>query len=172
MKASISSTSFSRAIFARLSTKVMNSSFLATKSVSEFTSTMAAALPSAADAIFTRPIAAILPAFFAALARPFSLRSSTALSISPSVSTSAFLQSIIPAPVISRSSFTILAVTAIFVPPDIYTIIICTLIMRQRSQLRLLPPCPLQLRLRFQPPPPQSILLLRLRRSFHPAWLR
>jgi hypothetical protein len=45
-------------------------------------------------------------AFFAALANPFLRSQSTAASISPLVSTSAFLQSIIPAPVFSRSSFT------------------------------------------------------------------
>ena len=45
---------------------------------------------------------------------PFSLKNSTALSISPSVAVNAFLQSIIPAPVISLNFFTIDAVIAIF----------------------------------------------------------
>src|SRR5574344_1977091 len=53
------------------------------------------------------------PAFLAALARPFSRSHSTALSISPSHSTSAFLQSIIPTLVISRRVFTSAAVKAI-----------------------------------------------------------
>src|SRR5688500_9820201 len=55
------------------------------------------------------PSAAIAPAFFAALARPFFWMISAAFSASPPASTSAFLQSIIPAPVRSRSSLTIAA---------------------------------------------------------------
>ena len=47
----------------------------------------------------TTPSAAILDAFLAAVAIPFSLKKSTALSISPLVSVKAFLQSKIPAPV-------------------------------------------------------------------------
>ena len=58
------------------------------------------------------PSAAIRPAFLTALASPFFLKNSIAASISPFVSLRAFLQSIIPAPVISLNSFTILAVTA------------------------------------------------------------
>src|SRR5580704_16008685 len=57
-----------------------------------------------------RPSAATRPAFLAALASPFLRSRSTAFSISPSVSASAALQSIMPAPVISRSSLTICAV--------------------------------------------------------------
>ena len=57
--------------------------------------------------------AAIGSAFFSAAASPFSLKNSTALSISPSVAVRAFLQSIIPAPVISLNSFTCAAVIAI-----------------------------------------------------------
>ena len=115
MKASISLLSALSASFAIPSTNSMNSSFLATKSVSELTSTTAAVLPSSERAILTRPIAAILPAFLAAFDSPFSLRISTALLRSPSASTKAFLQSIIPAPVISRSSFTSDAVIAAIV---------------------------------------------------------
>ena len=89
-----------------------NFSFLATKSVSALTSTTTAFLWSSVNAVATIPSAAIRPAFLAAPASPFSLRNSTALSISPSVAASAFLQSIIPAPVISLKSFTIAAVTA------------------------------------------------------------
>src|SRR3990170_3979453 len=51
-------------------------------------------------------------AFFAAMACPFCLRISRALSISPPASDNALLQSIIPAPVFSRRSFTISCVTA------------------------------------------------------------
>src|SRR5258706_654649 len=50
------------------------------------------------------------PAFLAAAARPFLRSASTAFSILPFVSLRAFLQSIIPAPVRSRSSLTIWAV--------------------------------------------------------------
>ena len=61
----------------------------------------------------TRPSAATRPAFFAALARPLVRSQSTAASMSPLVSFSAVLQSIMPTPVFSRSSFTICAVMAI-----------------------------------------------------------
>src|SRR6266571_1843483 len=54
-----------------------------------------------------RPSAATRPAFFAAFANPFLRSQSTAGSILPPVSVSAALQSIMPAPVWSRSSFTI-----------------------------------------------------------------
>src|ERR1700722_9227936 len=56
------------------------------------------------------PSAAIRPAFLAAFASPFLRSQSTAVSRSPPLSPSATLQSIIPAPVLSRSSFTMLAV--------------------------------------------------------------
>jgi hypothetical protein len=58
----------------------------------------------------TRPSAAVRPAFFAAAARPLVRSQSIAASMSPPVSPSAFLQSIMPAPVRSRSSFTVAAV--------------------------------------------------------------
>ena len=53
------------------------------------------------------------PDFFAALARPLVRSQSIAASMSPLVSVSAFLASIIPAPDASRSSFTIVAVIVI-----------------------------------------------------------
>ena len=59
------------------------------------------------------PSAAILLAFFSALACPRFLRYSTAASISPLVSVRAFLQSIIPEPVISLNCLTCFAVIAI-----------------------------------------------------------
>src|SRR5262249_14529892 len=63
------------------------------------------------------PSAAIRPAFFAALASPRLRNRSTACPIAPAVSCSADLQSIMPAPVRSRSSFTICAVMlAICIP--------------------------------------------------------
>ena len=107
--ASISAAFVVKACAATSSTYALKSAFFATKSVSEFTSTIAALVPS--TTVLTIPSAAILPAF-AAFAIPFSLKYSTALSISPSVFARAFLQSIIPAPVISLNSFTIAAVTA------------------------------------------------------------
>ncbi len=82
--------------FARLT----KGSPLATKSVSQLISTSAPHLSSLYAA--TTPSAATLLAFLAADARPFSLKISIALSMSPSDSTRAFLQSIIPTPVFSR----------------------------------------------------------------------
>src|SRR5690606_27264417 len=89
----------------------------ATKSVSLLTSTMMPLLPSSAILVSTVPSAAIRPAFLAAF-MPLALRrSSIALSMSPSASTRAFLQSIMPRPVRSRSSLTIPAVIlAILLP--------------------------------------------------------
>src|SRR5947209_2934624 len=62
------------------------------------------------------PSAAMRPAFFAAFASPFLRSQSTANSRLPLVSVRAALQSIIPAPVFSRSSFTICEVTLAIVP--------------------------------------------------------
>ena len=74
---------------------------------------MATVLPSALTAAITRPSLVARPDFLAALAIPFWRSQSTAFSRSPSTSTRAFLQSIMPAPVFSRSSFTIAAEIAI-----------------------------------------------------------
>jgi len=82
-------------------TKLWNLSLRATKSVSELTSTRAPRSPSTTAA--TSPSAATRPAFFCAAAKPFLRSQSTALSNSPFISLSAFLQSIMPAPVVSRS---------------------------------------------------------------------
>src|SRR5690606_10702236 len=83
-----------------LSARAMNSSFLATKSVSLLSSIMtppsAAIRPSAVDR------SARLPTSLAPLIR----RASTALSKLPSFSSSAFLQSNMPAPVTSRRRLT------------------------------------------------------------------
>src|SRR5690606_37414459 len=59
-----------------------------------------------------RPSAATRPAFLAAAASPFVRSQSTASSMLPPVSFRAFLQSIMPAPVCSRSSLTSDALTA------------------------------------------------------------
>mmetsp|Transcript_8055 Transcript_8055/g.10546 ORF Transcript_8055/g.10546 Transcript_8055/m.10546 type:complete len:264 (-) Transcript_8055:751-1542(-) len=92
-------------------TRLWNSSFFATKSVSELSSITTAELPSLA--IPTRPSAAVRPDFLSAFAIPFARNQSTAASMSPPASVSAFLQSIIPAPDFSRSSLTIAAVMLI-----------------------------------------------------------
>ena len=105
------SPSSSSASFAAVFTKSLNSSLRATKSVSAFTSTSAPTLPPVATP--TRPSAAARPDFLAALVMPFLRSQSCAASMSPPVSASADLQSIMPAPVLSRSSFTMLAVTAV-----------------------------------------------------------
>ncbi len=113
-RSSASSTSFGSFPFtaaATVRTNSRKSSVLATKSVSQFTSTSAAD-PGATWAA-TTPSDAILDAFFAAAARPFLRSTSTAVSMSPPDSVRAFLQSIIPAPVFSRSSRTISAVICI-----------------------------------------------------------
>ena len=91
-------------VLAASSNRAKKRSFLATKSVSELTSNTTALLPSIK--ILAKPSAAILPSFLAALAIPFSRSQSIAFFISPSHSVRAFLQSIIPAPVNSRNSFT------------------------------------------------------------------
>ena len=86
------------------SASAWKSALLATKSVSQSSSTI---MPPAAT---TRPLlvarSARLPTSFAPLMRS----SSTAFSMSPSDCSSAFLQSIIPEPVSSRSRFTSAAV--------------------------------------------------------------
>mmetsp|Transcript_24284 Transcript_24284/g.78357 ORF Transcript_24284/g.78357 Transcript_24284/m.78357 type:complete len:326 (-) Transcript_24284:82-1059(-) len=100
-----------------------NSGRLATKSVSQFTSTM---MPSFAPVwmyVSMMPSLVARPDFFSADARPFFRRDSVAASMSPSLSISAFLQSIMPAPVASRRVFTVLAstATAATTGPDLLT---------------------------------------------------
>ncbi len=90
--------------WATIRTSPWNRSLRATKSVSELTSTTAPFCGFKATPI--SPSAATRPAFLAALARPFLRSQSTAASMSPLVSASAALQSIMPAPVLSRSSLT------------------------------------------------------------------
>ena len=81
----------------------------ATKSVSQLTSNIFATFLSLTTNFIT-PSAATLEDFLSAFACPAFLIVSIALFMSPPASTSAFLHSIIPAPVLSRSSFTICAV--------------------------------------------------------------
>src|SRR5437588_3623600 len=89
-----------------LRAKARNSSLFETGSVSEPTATIVPLLPSAATRSITLPSVVARPARFAAVAMPCSRRSRLAASRSPFVSCSARLQSIIPAPVWSRSSLT------------------------------------------------------------------
>src|SRR6202035_2066785 len=82
----------------------------ATKSVSQLISTMAALRASADLATATTPSVASRAALLSALACPCLRMSSAAASRSPLASTSAFLHSIMPAPVRSRSCLTASAV--------------------------------------------------------------
>src|SRR5437763_8133952 len=93
-------------------TSAWNFSFLAVKSVSQLTSTSTPIFPPRWMYDPTAPSVALRPAFLPAVARPFWRSQSVAFSMSPPVSSSAFLQSIIPAPVFSRSSLTIADVTS------------------------------------------------------------
>src|SRR5213080_1699083 len=87
-------------------TRALNSSLRATKSVSQLTSTRTPTLLPAwmYDAI--TPSLVARPIFLLAEANPFCRSQSIALSTSSSLSTSACLQSIIPAPVFCRRSLT------------------------------------------------------------------
>jgi hypothetical protein len=76
---------------------------LATKSVSQLISTITPALPPSAMWEPIAPSDAVRLAFLAAAARPFLRSTSRAFAMSPVASTSAALQSIMPAPVSSRS---------------------------------------------------------------------
>src|SRR5438067_6409333 len=83
-----------------------NSSLFETGSVSQPIATIVPLEPSSASRYPTLPSVVSRPARFAALAIPFSRRRTIAASMSPFVSCRARLQSIIPAPVRSRSSLT------------------------------------------------------------------
>src|SRR5690348_854788 len=95
---------------ARFFTKEANSGFFATKSVSQFTSTIAAVLPSAETWAPIAPSAATREAALEAFAPLLMRSSSSAFFMSPPASSSAFLHSIMPSPVRLRSSLTIPAV--------------------------------------------------------------
>ena len=90
--------------------KARKSSFLATKSVSQLTSTIAPSLASGAMNTATTPSAATRLAALLALLPSRTRRISSALPRSPPASVSAFLHSIIGASVFSRSSLTMPAV--------------------------------------------------------------
>ena len=87
----------------KFSQKSVKTSFFATKSVSALTSNNTAE-PSLIFAVIN-PSDASLVAFLFAVLIPFFLNHSIAFSTFPSDSSSAFLQSSIPAPDLSRSSF-------------------------------------------------------------------
>ncbi|MCY1220229.1 hypothetical protein D9M72_322350 [compost metagenome] len=90
--------------------KVTKASFLPTKSVSQFKVIIAPLVLSALTKETAAPSVDSRSERFAATFCPFFLRFSIALSKSPSASTKAFLQSIIPAPVICLNLFTSAAV--------------------------------------------------------------
>src|SRR6516164_762796 len=94
-----------RAAFAICAATCWNCSFLATKSVSQFSSTRTPACVPSSSAV-TSPLPAVRVARLVTSLAPLRRRISTAASRSPLASVSAFLQSIIPAPVCSRSRFT------------------------------------------------------------------
>jgi hypothetical protein len=97
-RASRSETPAEIAAFAISPAVCWNRSVFATKSVSQFSSTSTPARVPSSSAT-TRPLAAVRVArLFTSLA-PLSRSSSIAASMSPSASLSAFLQSIMPAPV-------------------------------------------------------------------------
>src|SRR5690554_5311446 len=105
----------SKAALRNCSVRAIKSSFFATKSVSHCKATTAAKSPSVVAK--THPSDASRSSRFAATACPFLRIISTALSKSPFASLSAFLQSIIPAPVILRRCWISAIVTAIFYFP-------------------------------------------------------
>ncbi|KAG1254482.1 hypothetical protein G6F68_010827 [Rhizopus microsporus] len=105
-----------RAAAATALTKDLKLSSLATKSVSELTSTSTALPPSWARP--RRPSAATRSAFLSALAAPDLRMASAAALMSPLASVSAFLHSIMPAPVRSRSSLTREAVISTGLPHE------------------------------------------------------
>jgi hypothetical protein len=96
---------------ARLSASFWNSSLRDTKSVSEFSSRSTAWRPSGLVRLTMRPSEAVRSTRLSAFAMPFLRRFSAARSMSPFASSSAFLQSIMPAPVRWRSSEIIFGVT-------------------------------------------------------------
>ncbi len=104
ISAAMSVSLVSASLATTLSANALKFASPAAKSVSELTSTITA-LPSPTT---TRslPSAAVRSAFLAALRPEFLRRSSIALSMSPPAAVSAFLHSIMPRPVRSRSSFT------------------------------------------------------------------
>ena len=109
-KACVSAGFCSATTCAKFFANAIKSSFFATKSVSQLTSIIAPFFPSALINMLTSPSEATRPAALLALA-PLLMRSkSSAAAVSPEVSVNAFLHSIMPRPVRSRRSLTIVAV--------------------------------------------------------------
>src|SRR5688572_8221348 len=109
-------------ISARDFEKATKSSFLATKSVSQFSSTNAPTFASADSQAPTTPSAATRLAALLALAPLLMRSSSSAFLRSPPASASAFLHSIIPRPVSSRSSFTSPALISAMLANSLHTV--------------------------------------------------
>ena len=103
---------------ARFLANLIKSSFLATKSVSQLTSTRAPLFLSTAISTPIVPSAVIRLAAVLAFAPLFIRNKSSAVFRSPPVSINAFLHSIMPSPVRSRNSFTMLAVISAMFTPD------------------------------------------------------
>src|SRR5438876_3870825 len=97
-------------------TSSLKSSVRATKSLSQLTSTSTPIFPPAWMYCATEPSLVTRAAFFCAVAAPFLRRMMIAFSRSPLDSVSAFLQSIMGAPVVSRSSLTCAA--------EIFTVVV------------------------------------------------
>ncbi len=115
LMASMSEVLASKAAAATALHSLTKFSSLATKSVSQFSSTSTARPSVTASAI--RPSAATRVAFLSAFAKPCLRNQSAAASMLPAFSVSAFLHSIMPAPERSRSSFTRAAVISTgFIP--------------------------------------------------------
>ena len=100
-----------------LLTSDWKSGVLATKSVSQLTSTITPVRPPSTMWDPMAPSEAARLAFLAAAARPFLRSTSRAFAMSPVASTSAALQSIMPAPVSSRSWRTTSAVMLMVLLP-------------------------------------------------------
>src|SRR5690606_11594536 len=92
-----------------------NSSLRATKSVSQLNCASDARTWSLEMATETRPSDAVRSLRLAALAMPRSRSTRMAASMSPPASSSAFLQSLMPTPVLSRSSLTSCAETLVVI---------------------------------------------------------
>ena len=101
--------------FAEPFANARKSSFFATKSVSELTSTIAPVVPLTYTA--TTPSAAMREAALPALLPNFTRKISSALPMSPAASVRAFLHSIIGASVLPRNSATIPAVIVVIFYP-------------------------------------------------------
>src|SRR5688500_17105079 len=88
-----------------------------------------------------RPSAATRPAFLSALARPCLRSHSAEMSSSPLFSVSAFLHSIMPAPVRSRSSLTRDAVISAITVPRIQRVVAAGFLRSDMAKRKWFPAC-------------------------------